>query len=175
MYIAFKILHVFAVVVFLGNLITGILWKVSADQTRNPVIIHHTAAGLIRADRWFTIPSVLLILIGGFGAAVVGGLPLVRTRWILAGIILFTISGVSYMARVVPIQSRIAGRRPGGSGLRVARLEGVRRAHTKLERVGYDRACRPASRPGGDDRQALAPWGVRACCSFLDLQTRSRA
>jgi uncharacterized membrane protein len=107
MYIAFKILHVFAVIVFLGNLITGILWKVSADQTRNPVIIHHTVAGLIRADRWFTIPAVLLILIGGFGAAVVGGLPLVRTRWILAGIILFTISGVSYMARVVPIQRRM--------------------------------------------------------------------
>ena len=107
MYIAFKILHVFAVVVFLGNLITGILWKVSADQTRNPVIIHHTVAGLIRADRWFTIPAVLLILIGGFGAAVVGALPLIRTRWILAGIILFTISGVSYMARVVPIQRRM--------------------------------------------------------------------
>lgn len=107
MYVAFKILHVFAVVVFLGNLITGILWKVSADQTRNPVIIHHTVAGLIRADRWFTIPGVLLILIGGFGSAVVGGLPLIRTRWILAGIILFTISGASYMARVVPIQRRM--------------------------------------------------------------------
>lgn len=107
MYVAFKILHVFAVVIFLGNLITGILWKVSADRTRNPVIIHHTVAGLIRADRWFTIPGVLLILIGGFGAAVVGGLPLVRTRWILAGIILFTISGVSYMARVVPVQRRM--------------------------------------------------------------------
>jgi len=107
MYIAFKILHVFAVVVFLGNLITGILWKVSADQTKNPVIIHHTVAGLIRADRWFTIPSVLLILIGGFGSAVVGALPFIRTRWILAGIILFTISGGSYMARVVPIQRRM--------------------------------------------------------------------
>ena len=107
MYIAFKILHVFAVVVFLGNLITGILWKVSADQTRNPVIIHHTVGGLIRADRWFTIPGVLLILIGGFGSAVVGGLPLIRTRWILAGIILFTISGAAYMGRVVPVQRRM--------------------------------------------------------------------
>src|SRR5258706_15026925 len=116
MYIAFKILHVFAVVVFLGNLITGILWKVSADQTRNPVIIHYTAAGLIRADRWFTIPSVLLILIGGFGAAVVGGLPLVRTRWILAGIIVFNISGVSYMARAVSIQRRVSGVPPAGPG-----------------------------------------------------------
>ncbi len=34
MYIAFKILHVVAVVIFLGNLITGILWKVHADQRR---------------------------------------------------------------------------------------------------------------------------------------------
>jgi uncharacterized membrane protein len=107
MYVAFKILHVFAVVVFLGNLITGILWKVSADQTKNPAIIHHTVGGLIRADRWFTIPSVLLILIGGFGSAVVGGLPLIRTRWILAGIILFTISGAAYMGRVVPLQRRM--------------------------------------------------------------------
>jgi uncharacterized membrane protein len=116
MYIAFKILHVFAVVVFLGNLITGILWKVSADQTKNPVIIHHTVAGLIRADRWFTIPAVLLILIGGFGAAVVGALPFIRTRWILAGIILFTISGVSYMARVVPIQRRMLAVTRAGVG-----------------------------------------------------------
>ena len=107
MYVAFKILHVVAVVIFLGNLITGILWKVSADQTRNPVIIHHTVAGLIRADRWFTLPGVVMILAGGFGAAIVGGLPVVRTRWILAGIVLFTISGIAYMSRVAPVQRRM--------------------------------------------------------------------
>lgn len=107
MYIALKILHVAAVVVFLGNLITGILWKMHGDQTKDPVIIRHTVAGLIRADRWFTIPGVVLILIGGFGAAIVGGLPLLRTPWILAGIILFTISGIAYMGRVVPLQRRL--------------------------------------------------------------------
>jgi uncharacterized membrane protein len=104
MYIALKILHVAAVVIFLGNLVTGILWKIHGDQTSDPVIIRHTVAGLIRADRWFTIPGVALILIGGFGAALVGGLPLLRTPWILAGIILFTISGFAYMGRVVPLQ-----------------------------------------------------------------------
>jgi uncharacterized membrane protein len=108
-YIVFKIVHVFAVVIFVGNLITGIFWKQYADQTRNPVIIRHTVAGLIRADRRFTIPGVLLILIGGFGAAVVGGLPFVRTRWILYGIVLFTISGIAYMARVVPLQRQMLG------------------------------------------------------------------
>ena len=107
MYIALKILHVAAVVIFVGNMVTGILWKLHGDQTTNPVIIRHTMAGLIRADRWFTIPGVALILVGGFGAALVGGLPLLRTPWILAGIILFTISGFAYMGRIVPLQRQM--------------------------------------------------------------------
>ena len=107
MYIALKILHVAAVVIFLGNLVTGILWKLHGDQTKNPVIIRHTMSGLIRADRWFTIPGVVLILIGGFGAALIGGLPLLRTRWILAGIILFAISGFAYTRQVVPLQRQM--------------------------------------------------------------------
>jgi uncharacterized membrane protein len=107
MYIALKTLHVIAVVIFLGNLVTGILWKMHGDQTEDPVIIRHTVAGLIRADRWFTIPGAVLILIGGFGAALVGGLPLIRTGWILMGIVLFTISGIAYMSRVVPLQRQM--------------------------------------------------------------------
>ena len=107
MYIALKVLHVAAVILFLGNLVTGILWKIHGDQTEDPVIIRHTVAGLIRADRWFTIPGVVLILIGGFGAAMVGGLPLIRTKWILIGIVLFTLSGAAYMGRVVPLQQRM--------------------------------------------------------------------
>ena len=107
MYIALKILHVAAVVIFLGNLVTGILWKLHGDETKDPVIIRHTMAGLIRADRWFTIPGVALILIGGFGAALIGGLPLLRTRWILAGIILFAISGFAYTRQVVPLQRQM--------------------------------------------------------------------
>ena len=37
----------------------------------------------------------------------VGGLPLIRTRWIAIGIVLFTISGAAYMGRVVPLQQRM--------------------------------------------------------------------
>lgn len=107
MYIILKVLHVAAVVIFLGNLVTGILWKIHADQTKDPAIIRHTIAGLIRADRWFTVPGVLIILISGFGAAGVGGLPLLRTPWILWGIILFTLSGIAYMGRVVPLQQQM--------------------------------------------------------------------
>jgi uncharacterized membrane protein len=106
-YIALKILHVAAVVLFLGNITTGIFWKMHGDRTRDPRIVRHTLAGIIEADTWFTIPSVVLILVGGIGAAIVGGLPLLRTSWILAGIILFTISGIAFMARLVPLQRQM--------------------------------------------------------------------
>ena len=36
MYIAFKILHIAAVVIFLGNLVTGIFWKMQAERSRDP-------------------------------------------------------------------------------------------------------------------------------------------
>lgn len=121
MYTILKILHVAAVVGFLGNLVTGIFWKLHGDRTENPVIIRHTIAGLIRADRLFTIPGVVLILVGGFGAAIVGGLPLLRTHWILLGIILFTVSGIAYMARVVPLQQQML--RVARSGVESGKLD----------------------------------------------------
>ena len=121
MYIALKIMHVAAVVIFLGNLVTGIFWKIHGDQTADPIIIRHTMAGLIRADRWFTIPGVVLILTGGFGAAIVGGLPLLRTRWILAGIILFAISGLAYTQQVVPLQRQMLA--VAASGVESRRLD----------------------------------------------------
>lgn len=121
MYTILKILHVAAVVIFLGNLVTGIFWKLHGDRTENPVIIRHTIAGLIRADRLFTIPGVVLILVGGFGAAIVGELPLLRTHWILLGIILFTVSGIAYMARVVPLQQQML--RVARSGVESGKLD----------------------------------------------------
>ena len=175
MYIALKILHVAAVVIFLGNLVTGILWKIHGDQTEDPVIIRHTVAGLIRADRWFTIPGVVLILIGGFGAAIVGGLPLIRTQWILAGIVLFTISGVSYMRASRSPPAADAPGRPLGSRERATRLGEVSGAEPELERLGNDRAADASPRDDGDDRQTLAVAPVRECCSSSGRPTGNPA
>lgn len=104
MYLAMKLLHIVAVILFLGNIITGVFWKAHADRTRERRIIAHTLAGIIRSDRWFTIPGVIVILLAGFGAAGVGRLPVIGTGWILWSIVLFTISGLAFMLRVVPLQ-----------------------------------------------------------------------
>ena len=67
MYLAMKTLHVLAVVLFLGNIITGLFWKAHGDRTADPRIIAHTLEGIIRSDRWFTIPGVVLIVAFGVG------------------------------------------------------------------------------------------------------------
>lgn len=107
LYLGFKLIHVLAVVLFLGNITTGVFWKANADRTRNPAVIANMLEGIIRADRLFTIPPVIFILIGGFGAAIWGNYPILGTGWIFWSILLFTISGYAFGAHVAPLQRKM--------------------------------------------------------------------
>lgn len=119
MYLAMKVLHVLAVVLFLGNIITGLFWKAHGDRTADPRIIAHTLEGIIRSDRWFTIPGVVFIVVFGIAAAIVGRLPILGTGWIWQSIVLFSISGLAFMLRVAPLQRRLlALAAAGASGQR---------------------------------------------------------
>jgi uncharacterized membrane protein len=102
-----KTLHVLAVVLFLGNIITGLFWKAHGDRTADPRIISHTLQGIIRSDRWFTVPGVVLIIAFGVAAAVIGRLPLLGTGWIRYSIVLFGVSGLAFMLQVAPLQRRL--------------------------------------------------------------------
>ena len=107
LYLGLKLIHVLAVVLFLGNITTGIFWKANADRTRDPRIIANMLEGIIRADRLFTMPPILFILLGGIGAAIAGNYPILRTGWIFWSIVLFTLSGIAFMAQVVPLQRKM--------------------------------------------------------------------
>ena len=107
MYQFLKVIHVFAVILFIGNIVTGLFWKRHADRTRNRAIIAHTLDGLIRADRWFTIPGVIVITVAGVLAAIQAGLPLLRTGWILWSIVAFSLSGLAFAWRVAPLQKQL--------------------------------------------------------------------
>ena len=91
----------------MGNIITGLFWKYHADGTKDQRIIAHTMRGLIRADRWFTIPGVVVITAAGIFAAIQAGLPLLRTGWILWSIVAFTLSGVAFAWKVAPLQNEL--------------------------------------------------------------------
>jgi uncharacterized membrane protein len=96
MYLALKLVHVAAVIVFVGNITVGVLWKSIGDKTRDPAIMAYTMKGIIRADQVFTIPAIIVLLVGGIGAAQVGHLSILGTGWILWAIVLFIISGIAF-------------------------------------------------------------------------------
>ena len=110
LYIVFKVLHVAAAIVFLGNISIGLFWKRWADRTNDARIVAHTIDGIIRADRLFTIPSVILLVIAGVGAAQTAHIPILGTGWILWSIGLFVIAGIAFgpIARVQRLLSATA-------------------------------------------------------------------
>jgi uncharacterized membrane protein len=103
----FKLIHLLAVIIFLGNIITGLFWMRIAVKTKDLRIIQHTMNGIIIADRYFTIPGVIVITVGGFMAAIYGHFPILRTGWILWSIILFSISGLAFAFKIAPLQRKI--------------------------------------------------------------------
>ncbi len=106
-YALLKLIHLFAVIIFLGNIITGLYWMKKADKTNNLSIISFTMKGIMTSDKWFTIPGVIVITAGGFSAAIQGGLPLLRTGWIFWSIVLFSISGLVFAWKLAPLQRKI--------------------------------------------------------------------
>ena len=121
MYLWFKLIHVAAVIAFLGNITTGLFWHRHAARTRDPKFLLFTMDGIIRSDRIFTIPGVIIITTAGIFGALNGNLPLIRTGWIFWTIILFSISGFAFMYRVAPLQRKLralaaAGAEAAGRG-----------------------------------------------------------
>jgi uncharacterized membrane protein len=107
MYLLIKLLHIAAVIAFLGNIFTGLFWHAHAVRSRDPKLLAHAMAGVIKSDRLFTIPGVVAIVATGFAEAIYGGYPILRTGWILWALILFATSGVIFKFRVAPLQRRL--------------------------------------------------------------------
>lgn len=89
-----RLFHVLSVVLFLGNLATGLFWAAHATRTREPAMISHAFSGIRRADRWFTVPGAIGILIGGIAAAIRIEEPIFGTGWIVWAIGLLGIAAV---------------------------------------------------------------------------------
>jgi uncharacterized membrane protein len=116
-YLAVKALHVLSVVLFLGNIITGVFWKLHADRGGDLRARAQALDGIITSDRWFTLPGVALIIVTGVWLATLAHLPIVRTRWLLWALILFGVSGVAFQFFVAPLQRRmLANVRAGLAG-----------------------------------------------------------
>ena len=98
------ILHVLGVVLFLGNIITAAFWKLRAEATRKPEVVHHAVKNVMLADFVFTIPGLVLVTASGMIMAYEGNLFSSGFNWLLLSVILFGVTGVIWSAVLLPLQ-----------------------------------------------------------------------
>ncbi|BBF92445.1 hypothetical protein BLTE_11300 [Blastochloris tepida] len=105
---ALKTMHLFGVVLLVGNVTITAFWKVFADRTGHPAVIAFGQRLVTITDFVFTAGGIVLVYIGGVGAALVQGLHPFAPGWLLWGQILFLSSGAIWAAILVPAQIRMA-------------------------------------------------------------------
>lgn len=107
-YDVFKFLHVVGVVVLVGNVTITAFWKAFSDMTRDPRIVAHAQRGVTVSDFIFTAVGIVLVMVGGYGAAIHKGIPLFSSFWLVSGQLLFAVSGMMWLGILIPLQIRQA-------------------------------------------------------------------
>ena len=105
-YLLLKTVHLVGAVLFIGNIVVTGWWKFMADATRDARIIGFAQRQVTLTDWIFTLGGVVLVAIGGIGNAALHGMPL-DTPWLALGSILFTASGIIWVAVLIPLQMRL--------------------------------------------------------------------
>lgn len=96
-------LHLAGMSLFIGNIIVSALWKVMADRTKNTSVIQYSTKLVNVTDMVFSgLGATLLTVSGHMLADSYGGVA--SQQWIIQSYVLFGISGVLWVAVLVPIQ-----------------------------------------------------------------------
>lgn len=105
-YLFLKSLHIFGVIIFLGNIIVTGIWKIFADYTKDFRIVAFSQRMVTYTDIIFTTSGVLILLIAGFMMAQTYG-NFWQVRWIRWGLLLFIASGIIWVSILIPVQIQL--------------------------------------------------------------------
>ncbi len=108
MYESLILLHLVAVVALLSNVVAAFFWQARATRTREPTVVAYAFRTLNAGDLWITPLASVLVLASGVGLALVTGLSILRTGWILWSTLAFLGSGLIFALGALPHQRRIA-------------------------------------------------------------------
>jgi uncharacterized membrane protein len=103
-YAILKFLHIVGVVLLLGNVTATAVWKVFADRTRDPMTVAYAQRLVTYTDWALTGSGIVLIVVGGYGMAIVAGMPLFEAGWMVWAQVMFAVSGAIWLGVLVPIQ-----------------------------------------------------------------------
>jgi uncharacterized membrane protein len=106
LYQALVYTHILGVILLAGNITITAFWKVLADMTKDAKLIAFANRGVIIADWIFTLSGIVLTLVGGIGASVMGQWPLFEVSWLSWSLFWFVVAGLLWMIFLVPLQIR---------------------------------------------------------------------
>ncbi|MEO1044226.1 MAG: DUF2269 domain-containing protein [Pseudomonadota bacterium] len=107
-YYIFKYLHIFGVVLLLGNVTVTAVWKVFADRSKDWRIIAFGQAMVTGTDFGLTIPGIFLTMVGGYGLVWEAQYGLLEPEWLLWSQIMFVAAGLIWLGILVPVQIKQA-------------------------------------------------------------------
>lgn len=100
-------LHLLGAVLFVGNIVTAAFWKVTADRSGVPAVVHQAARNVMRADWAFTLPGLVLLIVSGSIMAGRAGIAPNGLDWLTMSLILFGLTGALWLAALIPLQRRM--------------------------------------------------------------------
>jgi len=102
------LLHVLGMILLIGNVTVTSIWKLYADGTRDPKIIGFAQRLVTITDWFFTFWGILLLMVGGYGAAWLAGMDVLRDDWLVWSQVMFVLAGLIWLVILVPIQVKQA-------------------------------------------------------------------
>lgn len=103
-----KFIHIIGIVVLVGNVTATAIWKLFADRSGDARIVAFAQRLVTLTDWSLTFWGVVLTMVGGYAAAVIGKFDLLSDRWLVMGQGLFLLSGALWLGVLVPLQMRMA-------------------------------------------------------------------
>ena len=107
-YLILKSLHLFGMVLFLGNIIVTGWWKFFADFTQHPHTLSYAQRQVMLTDFVFSLAGATIIVISGVGMIHLQKLDFYHTPWLLWGTGLFALSGILWLFILLPLQIKLA-------------------------------------------------------------------
>jgi len=105
-YLLLKWIHILSSVALVGVGFGSAFYLYFINRTRNVAAIAEVSRLVVRADYWFTAPTVVIQPVSGFALASMAGYPLTQP-WLLATYVLFILVGMWWLP-VVWLQIQMA-------------------------------------------------------------------
>jgi len=105
-YLILKWLHIMSSVLMVGTGLGSAFYMFFANRSGDVGTQANVARLVVRADWWFTTPTVIIQPLTGLWLAHLAGLPL-TTPWLLASLLLFVLAGLCWLP-VLWLQLRMA-------------------------------------------------------------------